>query len=66
MAETYFEHMCAETPTRVWVNNPTLEEATMRWPIAPRPVRDLAESGVQQRAELPLGGGSGAGVGVVR
>ena len=26
MSETYFEQMRAETPTRAWVNNPTLEE----------------------------------------
>ena len=26
MAQTYFEQLVSDTPTRVWVNNPTVEE----------------------------------------
>jgi transaldolase len=29
VAETYFRQMTAETPTRAWVNNPTLEEVDL-------------------------------------
>ncbi|HUZ03588.1 MAG TPA: transaldolase family protein [Thermomicrobiaceae bacterium] len=47
MTETYFRQMQAETPTRAWVNNPTLEEVELA----------LAQSAVGCTTNPAYGGG---------